>query len=241
MMDNATKRTSMIAVNGHIDQSLSRGLRKRMAREAGVQMDKGIERLNQVSVETEMHWSAKRWLKERTQSLHTAVGEQHIVTVQLSKRERMMLALNADPVGGLYFIDSFLMDRKTRCIQGGNAPIALTTHFVDRYFQRIGRPFTFAELAQVARGGAAVVAHDSGLRPELIDRLPDGLVYWERGIMCPDGLPVTQSTEPEKARPAMIAKTFIHCDDMSRKRRVDWDARADVPPAREWATEGVLA
>jgi hypothetical protein len=231
---------NLIDINGNIDTSLSRGLRKRMAREASARIDREAERLNRMPSDAEAHWSGKRWMIERARQVRGLIGEQHVATVQLSKRERMILSLDPEPVGRLYFVDAMLLDRKHRTVNSAPAPVALTTHFVERYFQRIGRPFAFAELTLVVRAAATVIAHDNGLRPELTLRMADGLVYWERGMMTPDGLPVPQSTEPDMARSAMIAKTFIHAQDMSGKRRAEWERAATGQRVAEMAPEGLL-
>ena len=190
----------MITVNGIIDESLARGLKKRMIREALEAQEKVFSTRKPPAKK-----SAKRWVNAMLEECGRVSGVMFVANFDAGKY-MVHVAIWPRPIGGAFRVKGVTLHKKRYRLDEGFLPVALSEHAVERYFQRVGRPFEFSELAQLARGLVYAYFDSIEDKPEV-------------RLCTEDGMLVAKFVENDQ----LMALTFYGCDELHGERLAHWN------------------
>lgn len=206
-----------LKVDGIINESLSRGLRKRMEREASKQREADLSRLTSRRTK-----SKKRWMRDAKNSLKAMAGE-YLISMSETNKNVYGAYLLSESIDRCYYVMGTKLNGR-KCKSSHHAlPVAYSEHAIERYFQRIGRPFSFSDLVDIARGMVTIINEESDEEGYVDFSKEEKLQCLEDGMMVYELVDKEHNDNENIDFGIYLAKTFYGKKELSGKRLLYWE------------------
>jgi hypothetical protein len=196
---------------GTIDEKLAKGLAKRRAREGQATIERARVEPVPPCLASGRKINRNKWFVAVMEFL---LGKEDTAVdlIRTGAHRWEFLQMSAVPNKGFYRVGSFRIDaKKRRATCSGELKLGLSVHAVERYFERVRRPFTLSELPALLR-----LAFHQGFRD-----LPSLVLGHTVDVYTPDGLLVFEAVDVEGTT-MLIAKTFLGKRELNDERYARW-------------------
>ena len=206
-------KVTQIAVDGTITETLAKGLVKRMERELAARGQKEIDFLRTGKLKK---MTVTKWRPAARTSLMNFLGEFLVGHHMLTKHIEQFFSLSHNPVSGAFNLMSTKLYYKKRASQTEVYKVCLSKHCVERYIERVGRAFTWHDIAMLAGEMLMQVVAQQERPGEPGEEV---LVFVPEGVLCcnyGDDL-------------CLVAKTFRGLKQMNAMQLAAWQAYEPFP------------
>lgn len=203
-------------IHATVDERLAKGLRKRFEREQVAAHEAATHAL--LARKGKNPKNRQKWVEEFIAQVARFAGDRFIAAIPDSKQRRWMLVeLGVDEVAGGYVALGFILDAKKRTCSEPRYFGCISSHCVERFFERVRRPFSFREVSDLL-GRATTAAMHQRVGPD---------APAEFDVPTPDGIIVCRWEEPE-ARMGLVLVTFLGKRELNDERYAKWLAAGAV-------------
>ena len=192
----------MIEVNGFVNDTLARGLEKRMMREQDDVREETLRRALQFNPPK----NREKWRKAAVKILSDMAGEFLVGEARVGRHITIVMRMNETAHDGLYQLAGGRINAKKREVSTIYFRLGMTRHAVQRYFERVRVPFSFSAFAAVLGAG---LLHEP--------RVPFN-IFMPEGVFIFDVVEVNGDT-------LSIAKTFLGLKEMNAELQAEWAER----------------